>query len=296
MADDIPTTPTTPTAATATAGREAPDGGTPPPDRPVRVGRGARRAWKVLGAVVTVPVLLFGFTQVAGTLAHEERTEVSTVDADGLRVVEIGNDDGSIRVVGAEGATRVTVTARISDGWRDARHELRREGDRLVVDADCPEFLAQWCNVRYTVEVPATLAVMADSGNGSVTVTDVAGDVEASSGNGSVELARIAGDVVLHTGNGSVRSSDLRSATADASSGNGRVQLEFAEPPRRVVADSGNGSVEVVLPRTDDLYRVEADSGNGTVSTSGVGTLPTSSRSITATSGNGDVTITYALD
>jgi hypothetical protein len=240
-----------------------------------------------------VPLLLFGASQVASALAREERTEVSEVDAAGLRRVEI-HSVGSVRVVGVEGAGAVTVTARIRDGFQATRHDVRREGDRLVVDSSCP-ILTSWCDVNYTVELPSHLAVAARSGDGSVTITDVAADVEASSGNGSVELARIEGDVVLESGNGSVTAGDLRAARAEAHSGNGSVSLTFVDPPGDVVATSGNGSIDVVLPRGDELYRLDPHSGNGTVSTP-VRADPASERSITARSGNGDVTITYALD
>jgi len=259
--------------------------------------RRVRRTWMIVGSLVTVPALLMGASGVASALAHEERTEVSTFDADGLRSVDIDNAAGSIRIIGVEDADTVTVNARISDGLRPTGHDVRREGDRVVVEGSCPVFLSDWCGVRYTIEVPSELAVVAHADNGPVTVTDIAGDVEASSDNGRVELARIEGAVKLHSDNGSVTGTEIRGASqAEATSDNGDVRLEFLDPPDDVVSTSDNGSIEVVLPDTGELYRVDAHSDNGTVSTGGVGTRPGSDRTITAESGNGDVTITYALD
>lgn len=259
--------------------------------------RRVRRTWLIVGSLVTLPVLLFGASSVASALAHEERTEVSTFDAAGLRSVDIDNDSGSVRVVGVGEADAVTVNARISDGLRPTRHDVRREGDRLVISAGCPAFLADWCSVRYTVEIPSDLPVAVHADDGRVTVTDIAADVEASSDNGRVELARIEGDIELRSDNGSVTATAIRQASrAEATSDNGDVRLEFLDPPDDVVATSDNGSVEVVLPNTGELYEVDAHSDNGTVSTAGVGTRPGSSRTIRAESDNGDVTITYALD
>jgi Putative adhesin len=254
-----------------------------------------RRIWMVVASLVTVPVLLFGGVQIASALAHEERTEVSEVDAEGLRSIDIDNEDGSIRVVGVEGADTVTVTARISEGWRSTGHEVRREGDRLVVEGRCPVVLSEWCRVRYTIEVPADLAVVARGDNGSVTVTDIAADVQASSDNGRIELARVEGDVRLDSDHGSVTATDLRAGRAEGTSDNGSVRLEFVDPPDEVVATSDNGSVDVVIPRTDDLYAVDASSDNGTASFP-IRTDPDAERTITAQSDNGDVTVTYALD
>jgi len=254
------------------------------------------RAWMIVGTLVAVPFLLMGATWVTSALAHEEHTEVSEFDAAGLRGVDVDNAAGSVRIVGVEDAEVVTVTARISDGWRSTGHEVRRADDRLVIEASCPIFLSEWCNVRYTIEMPSDLAVVAEVDNGRVTVTDVAADVDASSDNGRVELARVEGDVALHSDNGSVTGTSLRASRAEATSDNGAVRLEFDDPPREVVADSDNGSIDVVVPEVEDLYRVEAQSDNGTVSTSGVGNDPNSERTITATSDNGDVTVTYGLD
>src|SRR5918996_3341428 len=256
-----------------------------------------RRAWKIVGTLVAVPVLLFGGFQVAGALAHEERTEVSELDAAGLRRIEIDNDDGSVRLVGIEDADAVTVTARISDGWRATGHDVRREGHSAVVEGTCPIVVSEmWCSVDYTIELPSDLAVMVRSDNGGVTVTDMAADVEASSDNGRIELARIQGDVLLESDNGLVTASDLRAARAEATTDNGSVSLTFVDPPDDVVATTDNGSIDIVVPDTDDFYRVEADTDNGTRSTGGIGTSPDADRTITATSDHGDVTITYALD
>jgi hypothetical protein len=241
--------------------------------------RRVRRTWLIVASLVTVPVLLYGGTQVASALAHEERTEIAEFDAAGLQSVDVDNAAGSVRIVGVEDTDTVTVTARISDGWRATGHDVRREGDRLVVEGTCPMFLSDWCNVRYTIEMPSDLAVAADTDNGRV------------------ELARIEGDIELRCDNGSVTATGIRGASrAEATSDNGGVRLEFLDPPDDVVATSDNGSVDVVIPDVGAIaYKVEADSDNGTVSFP-VRTDPDGERTIRATSDNGDVTITYALD
>ena len=175
--------------------------------------RRVRRTWLIVGSLVTVPVLLYGAIDVASALAHEERTEVAEFDAGGLQSVDVDNAAGSVRIVGVEDTDTVTVTARISDGWRATGHDVRRDGDRLVVEGTCPIFLSDWCNVSFTIEVPSDLAVSAETDSGRVTVTDIAGDVEASSDDGRIELARIEGDVVLHSDNGSVTATGIRRAS-----------------------------------------------------------------------------------
>ena len=171
-------------------------------------------------------------------------------------------------------------------------HDVQREGDRLVVEGTCPMFLSDWCNVRYTIEMPSS-AVVADTDNGRVTVTewpptsrrhrttaDRAGPHE--------------GDLVLHSDNGSVTATGIRGPHARATSDNGGVRLGL-DSPHDVVATSDNGSVDIVILDEGAIaYKVDAESDNGTVSFP-VRTDPDGERTITAHSDNGDVTITYAL-
>jgi hypothetical protein len=254
--------------------------------------RGGRWAWRLAGSLLAVPVLLFGATQVALALAHEDRTTVTTVDAAGLRTLDVRNSTGAIHLVGVEGADSVTVRARISDGWRATGHRVRHDGDRLEVTASCPAFGSTFCRVNYTIEMPSDLTVVA-RGDAAITASDLTNRVDASTDNGRIELARVSGDVRVGSDNGSVTATELRASSVRASSDNGGVRVELVEPPRTVRATSDNGSVEVVLPRTDDLYRLTATSDNGTVSTP-VRTDPESERGITATSDNGDVTVHYS--
>ena len=85
---------------------------------PAGTGRGTRVAWIIAGSILAVGMLWWGAFNVVALLAHEERTVVETVDASGLHAIEIRNDDGGIRVEGAD-TDVITVTARLSEGLQD---------------------------------------------------------------------------------------------------------------------------------------------------------------------------------
>ncbi len=94
------------------------------------------------------------------------------------------------------------------------------------------------------------------------------------------------------TDNGSIHATGIRSETVSADSDNGSVEIVMVTPPQELEATTDNGSVDVVLPDTPDAYAVDADTDNGSVRND-VRTDPTSSRTITLSSDNGNVTLRY---
>ena len=146
--------------------------------------------------------------EAASVLAHEERTEVIDVDAAGLAALDVDNSAGTVTVVGVDGATGVTIRARISDGLRDTGLDTREGDGRLVVTGDCPLLWANWCRADLTIEVPADMHVTA-RGQGRVAVSDVSGGVNARSDQGGVELLRVGGTVVARSDQGRIDGNDL---------------------------------------------------------------------------------------
>lgn len=260
-------------------------------DLPTRFPRAFALLWKVGGSVVAVLALVVGTTQVVSALAHEEETRFDTYDDPAIEVVEVDSDAGSVDVVGGE-RDSITVRSEISDGLIATDHRAEVVGDRLVLTTRCPWFVVKFCEVDYTIEVPADVTVVVDVGNGSVSVRGVDGDVDASAGNGGVDLDDVGGRVDADAGNGGVTGTALRAEVVDASAGNGSVRLSWLVEPRRVDARAGNGSVELVVPESRVAYQVDFDSGHGSVDTQ-VRTDPTSERTLTARAGNGSVTARY---
>ncbi|MBO0731911.1 MAG: DUF4097 family beta strand repeat protein [Acidimicrobiaceae bacterium] len=248
------------------------------------------RGWLAAGLVVAILLIGGGAWNVASALSHEpiHRHHVWS----GVTAVDIHAGNGSITVVGADQA-EVTVSASGSRGLSSPTdHESLKEGT-LTIRSGCGITIGNnWCSLSYRLTVPRGITVSADSGDSSVTAQGVRGHLSLSSGNGNVRAEGPAGTLSLHSGNGDVRVVGATSAHVTATSGNGSVNLGFAQPPTDVTAHSGNGNVTVGLPDTTDAYQVSVHSGNGSTSTR-VRTDPTSSRQVTASSGNGNVTLRY---
>jgi DUF4097 and DUF4098 domain-containing protein YvlB len=267
------------------------------PGAPERWGRlpAVRTAWKVLGGLLAVVVLFFGVTQTVTALAHEEETFVEEFTADDVRVVDVRNAAGSVTIRGSderEGGS-IQVRSRVSHGLRRTGHTERIEGERLVLDSSCPIFFSTFCEVAYTVDVPTEVDVVVRGSGGSITVTDVTGDVELDADGGGVDVARVGGDFLrMDSDAGSVSAVDVASSDVEATSDAGGVSVQFSSEPERVRADSDAGGVELVLPPDSGPYQVEADSSAGGVNNS-VNTSQTSDRIIVASSDAGSVTVRY---
>lgn len=276
-----------PPGATVPPGTDSP----PPP-------RWLRRLWRIGGSLAAVVLLPFAALQIVSQLAHEEFTVDRQFPADGIATIEVHNSTGRVRIVGQEGGAgtsegddMITVTAHVSEGLRSTGHSQRIEGDRLVLDATCPIFLESFCEVTYTVETPPDVDVVVRGDRGA-SVEGIDGDVDVAADQGSIDLSRLAGTVVADADQGSVRGSGLRSEDVEATTDQGDVFLRFEDAPRRVVVDSDQGDVEVVLPAGPAEYEVVTDSDQGRV-TRDIDTKPSTDRSITATTDQGDVTLRY---
>jgi hypothetical protein len=97
-------------------------------------------------------------------------------------------------------------------------------------------------SVRLTVALPAGVRLLANTGNGEVTVDRAGNDVEIRTGNGDVRIRMTAGQVDVSTGNGEL---DIEGATGPvrASTGNGRVTVGTTSGPVNV--RTGNGEIDV---------------------------------------------------
>lgn len=261
----------------------------PPP--PIRPSPRARRAWQVAGGIAAVVMVVWGTSQVLGLLAHEERTEVRTIAGADVAALSIDSDGGTVEVIGAD-VDDIEVTARISDGLLDTGYDVEVVDDRLEIAVRCNPVLNQWCRVGLRVVVPRDLMVEVRTEDGRISLSGVAGTVDATSDDGSIEVDGVDGPLHLATTNGSVRATNVGATLIEARTTNGSVRVEAAVPPESLVARSTNGSVEVIVPRGDETYAVDIDASNGSEDNL-VGSDPASSRQIVAVTTNGSATVRY---
>jgi len=244
----------------------------------------------VAGSLFCTITLVYGVFAVVDLLAFNrsafQRTFVETI-----KTIEIHNSGGPVRVEGSTG-NDVTVNGSVRRGLRAPSHSETVTGDKLVLNGSCPSMMTAFCNLDYTVRVPANVDVVVRASGGSIQLVDITGKVDASSSGGGVRVSGSTGDLRLRASGGGITGTALRSSTVDASSSGGGVRLNFAAAPASVVADSSGGGVTVEVPNTTETYQLRVSSSGGSVSTP-IRTDPASARIIDAHATGGGVTVRY---
>jgi hypothetical protein len=257
----------------------------------------SRAMWIVFGSVFAVVALAYGTYTVVGLVAYAHNSthvEFTGAEAAAVTKVEVHSDAGSVHITGTD-EDRIVVDGDVTYGLQKPRNETHIEGDTLIVRSSCSAFSNTWCNVNYTISVPAHLAVVVRGEGGVVRIERVDGPIDASASGGGVRVVDVGGDLRLDSSGGGVRGEQLRSDVVGADSSGGGVRLSFVEPPTSVRADSSGGGVTVEVPRPD-AYNIDADSSGGGVDVSDVAHDPRSGRVIIVDSSGGGVTVRYLPD
>jgi hypothetical protein len=257
--------------------------------------RGARAAWLVAGAVVTV--LAIGITSFAlwhnpiarNTATYSTpQTQAYTGQPTAI-MVQLASGDVTLRR-GPSG--RITVRRQLQwSGGKPVINE-RWDGHTLRVMQACPRLLLNGnCNVKYILTVPSSVSVTASTESGNITVNDVTGRLNLTSASGDLAASGTSGAVSARTSSGNVTVTGAQSSDVTAKTSAGDVELAFSGVPARADGESASGNVMVVVP-PPARYNVLADTsaGNRTVT---VAQDPASPRLIIANSASGDVTVAY---
>lgn len=151
----------------------------------------------------------------------------------------------------------------------------------------------QWnrnrARVAITVSVPKGVRLIAQSGNGDVSVSTAAAEARVASGNGKVRVRGVRGRVNASSGNGEVTIDDV-AGPVEASSGNGDVSVGTVEGP--VKASSGNGDILVSMERLAGSGDLDFSTGNGRIEV----TLPNDfSGEVDANTGSGRITTDFPI-
>lgn len=203
-----------------------------------------------------------------GSPGATDGSSPQSYEISGAKALDVRNENGSVRITVGSGPIEVTETLEYGSVKPSTRHQVE-DGTLKLVGSGCGD--SRPCRVDYTVRVPAETSV-------TVRVD-----------NGGVEAEGVTGAVDLRTGNGSVSGTALGARRASLSSDNGTVDAAFDVAPDEVTTTTDNGAVTVTVP-PGTAYDVRARTGVGMKRVS-VPTDPSSPRRITATTGNGMVTV-----
>ena len=225
---------------------------------------------------ITAGCLILASLTAFATDDYREVHELS-VTADGLGILVIDADSGSLDVRGVAGADSIKVWATIivdnadeDEGRKfvSKRVELRLDRDddsaRLVARVKQP--MLRWdSGGRIDIEVvaPPTVGLRIDDGSGPIDVADFVADVSIDDGSGSIDVHSV-GSLEIDDGSGSI---EVNGALGDVYVNDGSGSLTIENVGGSVTIDDGSGSIRV-KDVAGDLIII--DSGSGSVSFSGI--------------------------
>ncbi len=222
-------------------------------------------------------VFLRSTVDLSAQVAAGNATSV-TVQVDNADVVVRPSTDGQVRVhaTGSAAGSDPVVTAAPS-------------GAGIEIRAVCGSSWLSWCSLDVTVELPTALPMTVNGDNGDVEVSGLAGAISVYTDNGRITLDGPAAQVTAVSDNGDVVIDDSRATELKVETDNGDVTVTNLIAPTVLTADTDNGGIEIKVPG-DAKYIVATSTDNGSVDVK-VGVDSDSNHRITATTGNGDISI-----
>lgn len=195
--------------------------------------------------------------------------ETKSFTVGGVPRVNVETFDGSI-TVRAWDRPEVAVTAikratdenemrgiRLRTEQRGAEIFISAEFDRAYAQQVNPGTLSSNASVQLELSVPRQANLRATSGDGSLSVVNVKGEMNVRTGDGSIDVRDSSGRLVANTGDGAVRIINF-DGEAEARTGDGRISLDgrFAQ----LAAHTSAGSISLALPaNTDATIQTQAE-------------------------------------
>lgn len=241
-----------------------------------------------VGAIGTGGFFLWDALSGGDNRAKQRETQQHTYDHAVTRI-EFKLDSGTIEInPGAD--AKVGITRNLE--WTSTKPEFREEwtGDVLRITATCP---GDNCSTGYTVTVPASVAVQAETGAGDVNTHDITGDLRLESRAGDVGATNPAAALWARSKAGTLTFTGIKSPKAEFSTDSGDINAGFAVAPQSVTSSTGAGDITVTVPRDNTGYAVETEKKTGNEEV-GVNRDAGSQRKISAKVRTGNITIKYA--
>ena len=188
----------------------------------------------------------------------------------GAPTVALSTFDGSIEVRGWDRDEVVVEVEKVGPDQATAERiqvTATRNGSAITIDVRKPSplettGLRRTPSANLVVSVPLKSAVVARSGDGSISIRRVTGTLDLDTGDGSVRIAEVSGSIVARTGDGDVIGQKL-DGQAEIRTGDGVVGLDGVFTA--LALETRDGAVEVTArrgSRTDGEWDITTGDGD----------------------------------
>lgn len=258
------------------------------PSSGYRTPRGLRRALLAVIALIAAFTVAQGTVSLLDLAARHTTTEVEQFD--GVRSLVI-DDASDVRLTTAPAGAPLELVTKLTEGLRTPSHDAQvTGGGTLHLSSSCGWVFGNSCAVDYEIRVPAGTRVHVDASSGDVHAEDLRSSqpVVLAASSGDIDAIGVTAPALrLSTSSGDIEASRVRAGTVRAEASSGDVLLALARAADRVDAVASSGDIHLDVP--DALYHVDTRAGSGDVNEEGLRTAPDAPRSISATTGSGDI-------
>lgn len=181
--------------------------------------------------------------------------ESKTFVVSGTPNVNLSTFDGSITIHGwdkSEVMYTATKKANDPEEAKQIKIDTQQQGSTVSVIARSYEDNGV---ASLEVYVPRNASLHVSSGDGSLHLDGVSGDLDLRTGDGSIEVSGARGQLRVNTGDGSIRVSDF-DGNVDARTGDGSINLDGRFTA--LAARTGDGSISLAVPANSD-FTIETD-------------------------------------
>jgi hypothetical protein len=251
--------------------------------------------WRTGAAVFTVAAIVAGLLVLWNLwrppFGVETETQHQAYDHPITRLVFTDFESSDISVTAGEPG-RVEVQRDFRWSGSKPSFTERWDGETLYVSHGCANFTVSRCSIRYTVTVPPTVNVEAETSSGNVRMRNVTGSLDLTTTSGDVSINGATGSLKVRSTSGDLSTDELASTRVDINSTSGNVDLKFTTAPDDLIVESTSGDVTVKVPNDAQAYRVSVQTTSGEQRVT-VDQSQRAGRAISVHATSGDVTIGY---
>jgi hypothetical protein len=242
------------------------------------------------GIAISVALILGGVYWALTGLTEDTKVSQDTYAVEG-QALSIDARSADVEVRSGEGS-EITLERKFERNVFGSDPKEKYEDGKLELrDTGCG-FLSFGCDTNYILTVPKDVKVTLEGSSGDLKVSGLQAGADLTSSSGSIEVHNVGGALTMESSSGDLEAQALKATTVSTHSSSGSVELDFSAQPQSVEAESSSGDVTIRIPSGIDPYKVDTDTSSGDEAMS-IRSDPAATRTITAQTSSGDVTIEY---
>lgn len=253
--------------------------------------RGTMSTQRRYGIAISVALILGGVYWALTGLTDGTKTGQSSYPVQGGELT-VKSASANIEVRPGDG-TEVKVDRQFERSVFGSDPKDSYKDGRLELDSGGCGFLAFNCATSYVLTVPRDVKLILEGSSGHVTVSGLEAGADLKTNSGNIAVHDVSGPLDLRSSSGNLEADGLTSTAVSAHSSSGDQRLDFTAVPQSVEAKASSGDVSIGLPPGDTTYKLDTDTSSGDRSAN-VKSDPNATRTITARTSSGDVSIEYA--